>query len=67
MQLCETADQAAAYWKMHIATSPQFNPECECFIVLILNTRRRIKGHYLLSIGTLNTLLVHPRDVFGQL
>jgi hypothetical protein len=30
MQQCETPDQAAAYWKAHIATHPYFNSECEC-------------------------------------
>jgi len=64
MQQCETPDQAAAYWKSHIASHPYFNPECECFAALILNTRRRIKGHYLISIGTMDTILVHPREVF---
>jgi hypothetical protein len=43
---------------------PYFNPECECFVVLMLNTRRRVKGHYLVSIGTMDALLVHPREVF---
>jgi hypothetical protein len=59
MQQCETPDQAAAYWKTHIATHPYFNPECECLVVFILNTRRRIKGHYLVSIGTMDTILCH--------
>ena len=40
------------------------NPECECLVVIILNTRRRIKGHYLVSIGTLDTILCHPREIF---
>lgn len=61
---CETPDNAADYWRLHVATNPYFNPECECFVVLILNTRRRIKGHQLLSIGTMDTILVHPREVF---
>jgi hypothetical protein len=64
IQLCETPEQAAAYWKMHIAQHPYFNPECECLVVLILNTRRKIKGHYFVSIGTMDTILVHPREVF---
>ncbi|HOP97319.1 MAG TPA: JAB domain-containing protein [Verrucomicrobiota bacterium] len=64
MQQCETPDQAAAYWKAHIATHPYFNSECECLVVFILNTRRRIKGHYLVSIGTMDTILCHPREVF---
>jgi hypothetical protein len=35
---------------------PYFNPECECLVVMILNTRRRIKGHYLVSMGTMDTI-----------
>jgi DNA repair protein RadC len=64
MQLCDTPEQAAEYWRANIATHPYFNPDCECFVVLLLNTRRRIRGHHLVSIGTLDTVLVHPREVF---
>lgn len=64
LQQCDTPQRAADYWKLHIATHPYFNPECECLVVLILNTRRRIKGHYLVSIGTMDTVLAHPREVF---
>ncbi|HQY06477.1 MAG TPA: JAB domain-containing protein, partial [Lacunisphaera sp.] len=56
--------QNDTYWKTHIATHPYFNSECECLVVFILNTRRRIKGHYLVSIGTMDTILCHPREVF---
>lgn len=45
-------------------SAPSLNPECECLAVLILNVRRRIKGHQLVSIGTQDTLLVHSREVF---
>ena len=64
MQQCETPDQAAAYWKTHIPSHPYFDCERECLVVFILNTRRRIKGHYLVSIGTMDTILCHPREVF---
>jgi DNA repair protein RadC len=40
------------------------NPERECFVVLLLNTRRKVKGHQLVTIGTLDTILIHPREVF---
>ena len=46
------------------ALAPYYNPECECFIVLLLNTRRRVKGHQLVSIGTMDTILIHAREVF---
>jgi hypothetical protein len=61
---CDTPDKVAEYWQLHVATHPYFNPECECFVVLFLNTRRRVKGHQLVTIGTMDTLLVHPREVF---
>jgi len=32
--------------------------------VLLLNTRKRVKGHQLVSLGTMDTILVHPREVF---
>jgi DNA repair protein RadC len=64
MRICDTPDTAADYWRLNVATNPYFNPECECFVVLLLNTRRRVKGHQLVTIGTLDTLLVHPREVF---
>ena len=64
LQLCDTPDKAADYWRMHIATHPHFNPDCECLAVLLLNTRRKVKGHHLVSIGTMDTLLTHPREIF---
>ena len=64
LQQCDTPDRAADYWRMHIATHPHFNPDCECLAVLLLNTRRKVKGHHLVSIGTMDTILVHPREIF---
>jgi DNA repair protein RadC len=64
MQLCDTPDQAAAYWRSHVVEHPYFNPDVECFVVILLNTRRRIQGHHLVSLGILDTILVHPREVF---
>ena len=64
LMLCDTPDKAAEYWRLHIENHLYFNHECECLMVLVLNTRRRVKGHYLVSIGTLDTILVHPREVF---
>ena len=66
MQHCETPDKAAEYWRLHIASHPHFNPDCECLAVLLLNTRRRVKGHQLLSIGTMDTLLAHQSRPTGN-
>lgn len=64
MQLCDTPQSAAAYWRLHIPSHPIFKPDCECFVVLLLNTRRRVKGHEFVSTGTIDTLLVDSRSVF---
>lgn len=64
LHLCDTPEKAVEYWRLHIPSTPHFTPECECFVVLMLNTRRRVKGHHFVSIGTMDTLLVHPRDLF---
>jgi DNA repair protein RadC len=64
MKICDTPDQAADYWRLHIATHPYFDPERECLVVILLNSRRRVKGHQLLTIGTMDTILVHPREIF---
>jgi len=64
LQLCDTPQKAVEYWRMHLPSNPYFNPECECFCVFLLNTRRRVKGHQIVSIGTHDTLLVHPIVVF---
>jgi DNA repair protein RadC len=38
--------------------------EVECFQIVLLNTRRRLIRVEAVSQGTLDTLLVHPREVF---
>jgi hypothetical protein len=64
LQFCDTPDKAADYWRLHVPKNPYFNPECECFTVLLLNTRRRVKAHQIVSFGTHDTILVHPISVF---
>lgn len=64
MQVCDTPEKAVQYWTAHIRNSAQFNPECESFFVLHLNTRKRVRGHHLVATGTMNMILVHPREVF---
>jgi DNA repair protein RadC len=64
MQICDQPSLAADYWRLQIVQHPFYNPEVECFVSLLLNTRKRIRGHVFISTGTLDTLLVHPREVF---
>src|SRR5689334_5416411 len=61
---CDQPELAARYWRTNVVTHAAYNPDVECFVALLLNTRRRIKGHVLISTGTLDCILVHPREVF---
>jgi hypothetical protein len=64
LRLCDTPSDAVEYWRLNVVTNPYYNSECECLVVLILNSRRHIKGHQLVTIGTMDTILSHPREIF---
>lgn len=63
-RILDQPEAVAAYARQHMATSPFWRPRVENFAVIFLNTRRRIIGHQIISNGSLDTLLVHARDVF---
>lgn len=62
--LCDTPERAAQFWREHIAKNPYIGDSAEALVVLLVNCRRRVKGMTLVSLGTLDTCLVHPREVF---
>lgn len=64
MRLCDTPEKAAEYWRSHVVSHPYFDADRECFVVLLLNIRNRVKGHHVVSIGTMDATVVHPREVF---
>ena len=62
--VCDTPTRAVDYWRHHIETAADFRPDQECFVVLLLNVRLRILGHHVVTLGLLDAVLVHPREVF---
>lgn len=62
--LIQDPESAVRYWREHIPKADWFDPCKECFVVLVLNTRDRILGHNLVSLGNLDSCEVHPREVF---
>ena len=62
--IVDTPDRVFNYWKANVATAPWFDPAKEAFVILILNTRRRILGHNLVALGGLDSVVVHAREVF---
>ena len=39
----------------------------ECFVVIAMNTKNKVIEKHLISLGTLNSSLVHPRECFRAL
>jgi DNA repair protein RadC len=62
--LLESADKVDVFCRENIINSENFNSDVENFYVLMVNVRKRIKSFVYVSSGTLDTLLVHPREVF---
>ncbi len=60
----DTPERAANYWKNNIPQADWYDPAKEAFVVLVLNARRRLLGHNLVTLGSLDTCQVHPREVF---
>ena len=60
----DNPEACAEYLRQRLVNSQLYNPDVENFMGLYVNTRRRPIGFVLLSHGTLDTILVHPREVF---
>ena len=65
--MTEALDQpelVAAYWRQNMPQADWYDPAKEALVVLVLNTRRRIIGHNLVSLGSLDTCSFHAREIF---
>lgn len=60
----DNPERLVDYLRPKLAESVIYRPDVENFIVVHLNTRRNSIGFEIISTGTLDTLLVHPREVF---
>lgn len=63
-QTIDTPERAIEYWRANIPGAPWYDEAKECLVVLILNIRRRIIGHNLVSLGGLDNCSLHAREVF---
>ena len=63
-EIIDTPEQAVKYWRDNIPPAPWFDQAKEALVVLVLNTRKRIFGHNLVALGSLDTCPVTPLHVF---
>jgi len=64
LHVCDTLIRRWSNWRLHVATAAHHNPEWRVFVILMLNTGAGSKA-FICFDGTLDTILVHPREVFG--
>ena len=63
-QMVDTPERAVEYWRQNIINADWYDESKEALVVLVLNTRRRIIGHNLVTLGNLDSCYVQPREVF---
>jgi DNA repair protein RadC len=51
-------------WRESVQLAQWYDPEKEAFVVFLLDRKNRVKGWHLVSLGTVDASLVHPREVF---
>jgi DNA repair protein RadC len=64
VDILDTPQQAADYWRANVETSPEYRPDQEQFVVILLNARRRPIGHSIVTRGILDSTQMHPRETF---
>jgi len=59
-----TPEEAAEFWRRAVVASDWYSPEREQFVVMFLNTRKKLVGFAMVSVGILDSCCFHPREVF---
>lgn len=62
--MADNPERIAVFARSAMAGAAWYNGEVEQLVCVSLSTRKRITGFWLISCGTLDTILVHPREVF---
>lgn len=64
LQNTDCPEKVAEFYRRYVATDDRYTGEVETMHVLFMNARRRCTGWTLCATGTLDTLHVHPREIF---
>jgi len=60
----DSPQNALVFWRDVVAADPAFEPEKEHLVAVLLDTRLRPKGYHVVSVGTVNETVAHPREIF---
>lgn len=57
-------ESAFRFWREVVADDPCHEPEKEHLVAVFLNTKLRLTAYHVVSVGSLNEALSHPREIF---
>ena len=60
----DTPEKAHAFWGEIIAQEPSFESDKEHLVAILLDTKLRPIGYHVVSVGTINEAIAHPREIF---
>ena len=60
----DSPEKAHAFWGEIIAQDPGFEPDKEHLVAILLDTKMRPFGYHVVSMGTINETVAHPREIF---
>lgn len=60
----ERPEDIVTFFRARIATAPSYEPDKEQLFVICLNTKLRLIGWNLVSLGSVNETVAHPREIF---
>jgi DNA repair protein RadC len=63
-QPADAPEKVRELWEKYVTASDWFDPDKECMVVFLLNSRLNCIGFNLVSLGVLNETMCHPREVF---
>ena len=62
--LMDSPEAAFTLWQEVIADDPGHEPDKEHLVAVLLNTKMRMIGYHIVSVGSLNEAIAHPREIF---
>jgi DNA repair protein RadC len=60
----DSPETACQLWRKVVAVDPCHEPDKEHLVAVLLNTKLRMIGYHVVSVGSLNEALAHPREIF---
>ena len=58
-----TPEAIYRFWNEIVASDPTFEPDKEHLITIFLNTKLHPTGYHIVSVGSLNESIAHPREI----